>query len=268
MTSPADLSVLSPGPENRVVFLTGGGAYAWCAANALVKQLGRPITMLIEQGVPAKQLVRSRARLRGWPYAIGQFATDIPFRVISRLSQRRISEIQQSHGLDPTPGPGVTVHHVSSANGSDCLGALQAMSPAVVAVFGTRILKQQTLTCVDAPFINYHAGINPKYRGQDPGYWALVNGDAENAGVTVHLIDKGVDTGPVLYQSRVEFTPRDNITTYQMQQLAVALPLFGQAIADGLENRLQPKTVDLPSMQWFPPTLWTYLRNGLARGVW
>jgi len=74
-----------------------------------------------------------------------------------------------------------------------------------VAVYGTRILKPVTLKCASAPFINYHAGINPKYRGQHPGYWPLAQGDEENAGVTVHLVDEGVDMGSVLYQAQVKF---------------------------------------------------------------
>lgn len=119
-----------------------------------------------------------------------------------------------------------------------------------------------------APFINYHAGINPKYRGQHPGYWALVHGDPEHAGVTIHLVDEGVDTGAVLYQARVAFTCEDDITTYQWLQMAHALPLFAAALEDALAQRLTPKRVDLPSRQWFPPTLWAYAWNGMTRGVW
>jgi hypothetical protein len=59
---------------------------------------------------------------------------------------------------------------------------------------------------VPSPFINYHAGINPKYRGQDPAYWARVQGDAEHAGITIHLVDEGVDTGAVLFQTCIDLS--------------------------------------------------------------
>ena len=52
------------------------------------------------------------------------------------------------------------------------------------------------------PVLNYHAGITPKYRGMNGGYWALATGDAGNFGATVHLVDAGVDTGGVLHQVR------------------------------------------------------------------
>jgi methionyl-tRNA formyltransferase len=145
---------------------------------------------------------------------------------------------------------------------------LKRLAPSAVAVYGTRIIRRATLDATRAPFINYHAGINPKYRGQHPGYWALVAGDRENVGVTIHLVDEGIDTGSVLYQARVAFAPEDTIATYQHVQAAHALPLFARAVEDALARRLTPRFVDLPSRQWFPPTLWDYLSNGLVRGVW
>ena len=157
---------------------------------------------------------------------------------------------------------------MQSVNSPECRALLARLNPAVVGVYGTRILQPATLASVAASFINYHAGINPKYRGQHPGYWALAEGDAENAGVTIHLVDEGVDTGSVLYQTRVTFAPEDTIASYQHLQAAHAIPLFARAIEDAKAGRLVPRAVDLPSRQYFPPTLWGYLATGLSRGVW
>ena len=138
----------------------------------------------------------------------------------------------------------------------------------MVVVYGTRIIKRATLSSVAAPFINYHAGVNPKYRGQNGAYWARSQRDPAHAGVTVHLVDEGVDTGEVLYQSATDFSPADNIATYQHRQMATALPLLIRAIEDALSRRLAPHRVALPSRQWFHPTLWGYLRTGMLQGVW
>ena len=88
-------------------------------------------------------------------------------------------------------------------NAPQCRQALQELAPAVVVVIGTRVIKAATLACISAPIINYHAGINPRYRGQHGYYWALSERDPEHAGVTVHLVDSGIDTGAVLLQARV-----------------------------------------------------------------
>ncbi len=249
-----------------IVLLTSGGTLAHIIGNGLADHLG-PITIIEERPEAKDQIIRRRARLQGWFTALGQ----VGFGVAQRLlwpNSRRLSAIWKSHGLDPTPPAALTIHRVPSVNAPECRALLATLNPAVVAVYGTRILKPATLHAVAAPFINYHAGINPKYRGQHPGYWALAEGDSENAGITIHLVDEGVDTGSVLYQTRVTFAPDDTIASYQHLQAAHAIPLFARAIADAQAGRLSPRAIDLPSRQYFPPTLWGYLATGLTRGVW
>ena len=72
----------------------------------------------------------------------------------------------------------------------------------------------------------------------------------------------------MLYQSATDFSPADNIATYQHRQMATALPLLIRAVEDALAARLAPRRVTLPSRQWFHPTLWGYLKTGLAQQVW
>ncbi len=100
------------------------------------------------------------------------------------------------------------------------------------------------------------------------GYWALAEGDAENFGSTVHLVDEGIDSGGILYQARAKPGPRDNFSTYPYLQLALALPMLAQAAEDAFAGRLAPRGSDLPSRLWSHPTIWAYLANGLRRGVW
>ncbi len=251
---------------SRVVLLTAGGTLANIVANGLAARLG-PITLIEEEPEGKAHVIRRRARLQGWATALGQIAFGLAQRLLWP-NKARLSAIWTTHGLDPSLPSGLTVHRVPSVNSPECRALLAGLNPAVVAVYGTRILKPATLASVAAPFINYHAGINPKYRGQHPGYWALAEGDAANAGVTIHLVDEGVDTGSVLYQTRVTFAPEDTIASYQHVQAAHALPLFARAIEDAKAGRLQPRPVDLPSRQYFPPTLWGYLATGITRGVW
>jgi methionyl-tRNA formyltransferase len=48
-------------------------------------------------------------------------------------------------------------------------------------------------------FLNVHAGKLPAYRGRNIINWAIINGETE-IGVTVHLVDRGIDTGDILLQ--------------------------------------------------------------------
>jgi hypothetical protein len=268
-TSPAEGGAaadgcLRPGP---VVLLTSGGAMAWCVANALSRRFP-DLVVLLEAPEGKRAIVRRRARLIGWLPALGQAAAGLLHKLQARLAAARITDLQRRHRLDPGRPRGLVIRDVGSVNAEACRKALAGIRPSVVAVYGTRIIRRDTLRAVDVPFINYHAGINPKYRGQHPGYWALVNGDPGNAGITVHLVDEGVDTGGVLVQARVTFEPGDTIATYQWRQMTVALPLFAEAIAAARAGRIEPYRVDLPSAQHFPPTLWSYAWHGLTKGVW
>lgn len=250
-----------------VVVLTAGGELSAIVVNGLTRALG-PVVVIEENRESKAEILRRRVRLNGVGSALGQVAFGLAQKFVQRRREVRIAEVIRDCRLDPRPNENVFFYRVPSVNSEACRTLLRDLNPSVVAVYGTRILKAATLRAVDAPFINYHAGINPKYRGQHPGYWALANGDRENAGVTIHMIDEGVDTGDVLYQARVRFSAEDTIATYQYVQAASALPLFARAIRDALDGRLNPRRVNLPSQQWFPPTLWQYLATGFTRGVW
>ena len=159
--------------------------------------------MIVEGPVSRAQLLRLRLRRLGWLTVAGQLGFMALQRAQDRLSRRRIAEIKRQAGLDDRLPAGVPVIHVASVNAPECMAHFAALNPAVVVVVGTRIIEAAVLRAVGVPFINYHAGITPKYRGVHGGYWALAQGDRDNCGVTVHLIDPGIDTGGVLYQARI-----------------------------------------------------------------
>jgi folate-dependent phosphoribosylglycinamide formyltransferase PurN len=249
-----------------VVMIVAGGELATRAIKHMAVRFPG-LVVLQEEPETKWQIIRRRTRMLGAVNAWGQVAAGFMIRLVGRFNMKRANEIRQNDPSD-VAARGVRVIKIGSVNSKRCRRALQLLKPRAVAVYGTRIISQATLDAIDAPFINYHAGINPKYRGQHPAYWARACGDDENAGVTVHLVDKGVDTGEVIYQAPVAFERRDNIATYQYVQLSTGMDLLGRAINDALAGRLQTTRVELPSKLWFPPTLWQYVWNGTVKGVW
>lgn len=268
--SDVSLSALSDpgsGRPPRIVILCAGTPLAAMFINRMRRRF--PDAVVLQEEPETKwTILRRRARLVGWPQAVGQAAFGVLAKLIGKRSRQRLAEIMETYDLDPRPHCRDTWQAVGSVNSNACRAALVAAQPDVVLVYGTRIIKAATLRCVPAPFINYHAGFNPLYRGQHGAYWALATGDADHAGLTIHIVDEGVDTGAVLYQSVTRFAPADNISTYQTRQMADAVPLMIQAAEDALAGRLRPVHVPLPSKQWFMPTLWGYCRTGLQTGVW
>jgi hypothetical protein len=74
----------------------------------------------------------------------------------------------------------------------------------VVVSYGYRhILKKPVIESSAAPIINLHISYLPWNRGAHPNFWSFF--DCTPSGVSIHLIDDGVDTGPILYQRYVNF---------------------------------------------------------------
>jgi folate-dependent phosphoribosylglycinamide formyltransferase PurN len=250
-----------------IVLLTSDGALARIVAAHLSRAFAG-LHVVVEQSEGKRAIFRRRARLVGVVSSFGQAALSVALRLKRRSASSRQAEIERACRFDDQFAPGTVIHAVGSVNDAECRRLIARLGPKVIAVYGTRIIGAATLDAADAPFINYHAGINPKYRGQHPAYWARVAGDDDNAGVTIHIVDRGVDTGGVIAQARVAFDRRDTIQTYQWVQAGVALPLFVRVLRDALDGFVEPADVALPSNKYFPPTLWAYLWHGVARGVW
>jgi methionyl-tRNA formyltransferase len=226
------------------------------------------LKVVVEQPVARATLARRRIKRLGLLHVAGQMAFAVVARGLHYASRRRIAGILEQHRLEPRWPEGCERFEVPTVNSPECIACLDRLNPRVILLLGTRIIDRNTLAAIKAPLINYHAGITPKYRGIHGGYWAKAEGDLENFGVTVHLVDPGIDTGAVLYQARVTPTGADNYATFPYLQLAAALPLMEQAARDALAGKLTPQTVDLPSRLWSHPTIWSYLAGGLRRGAW
>lgn len=78
---------------------------------------------------------------------------------------------------------------------------------------GIGILKGDILTAPAIGFLNVHPGRLPQYRGNACPEWALLNGDQVVA--TAHLIDEGIDTGPVITSRAYEISPVWNYADFR-----------------------------------------------------
>ena len=79
---------------------------------------------------------------------------------------------------------------------------MAAARPDVVLVFGTGILREPLLSAFDGRIINIHLGLSPYYRGAGTNFWPLVNREPEYVGATIHYLDAGIDTGPIISHAR------------------------------------------------------------------
>ncbi|MBI3306195.1 MAG: hypothetical protein HYZ84_00105 [Candidatus Omnitrophica bacterium] len=87
-------------------------------------------------------------------------------------------------------------------NLSEEIETMKALKPDVVLVFGSGLLKVPLIESFKGRIINMHLGLSPYYRGSGTNFWPLVNREPEFVGATIHYIDPGIDTGPILAHAR------------------------------------------------------------------
>ncbi|MFC4765119.1 formyl transferase [Dyella koreensis] len=223
--------------------------------------------VVLEQKPSSAKMIRHRAKKLGWSETLGQIAFIAFSRWLGKISRRRVRQLLQRYGLDDAPIPSQAITHVTSANQREVIRLLRELAPDAVVVNGTRILSKKLLTSIEAPFLNTHMGITPAYRGVHGGYWALAMNDRAHCGVTVHVVDEGVDTGGILYQATIDVDADDNFATYPIHQIAKAIPLMRAALHDVTAQRLSPREGEGPSRQWYHPTLLFYLKQRMLKGI-
>lgn len=252
----------------RIALLCGRGDSSAAVANALKARFGA-LAVVVERPEGRMLFLKRRLKRLGALELAGQLAFKAAvLPVLKRRSRTRRAEILAQSGMDADPAVLDQALQVQSVNSAEVVEWLRHNRPEVVVVNGTRIIGKRVLEATDAVFINTHCGITPEYRGVHGGYWALASGDRENCGVTVHLVDTGIDTGDILFQSKVEPQPGDNFVTYPYLQLAAALPNLLAAVDNALEGRLRPFRRETSSRLWSHPTLWGYLGAGMRRSIW
>jgi methionyl-tRNA formyltransferase len=75
--------------------------------------------------------------------------------------------------------------------------------------FGYRyIISEDIIGRVKNPIINLHISLLPYNRGADPNFWSFYENTPK--GVSIHILDKGVDTGPLLIQKEIVFAEHED----------------------------------------------------------
>lgn len=96
---------------------------------------------------------------------------------------------------------------------AETAAALKAADVDLVCLAGfMRLVKQPLLEAFPKHILNIHPSILPAYPGLNAWKQALDDGATE-AGCTVHHVDAGMDTGPIIIQAKVPVLPDDTATT-------------------------------------------------------
>jgi methionyl-tRNA formyltransferase len=122
--------------------------------------------------------------------------------------------------------------------------ALRALKPElmVVAAYGL-ILPQALLDIPVHGCLNVHASLLPKYRGASPVVSALLVGERET-GITIMLMDAGMDTGPILAQRAIAINPEDNAESLETRLSLLGATLLAETLPQWIAGDITPQAQD------------------------
>jgi hypothetical protein len=125
-----------------------------------------------------------------------------------------------------------------------------------VLVFGTDLIKPPLLEPARRRMINMHLGLSPYYRGTATNFYPLLNGEPELVGATIHLIDAGIDTGPILQHARPAIVAEDRPHTIGCKAIAAGIAAMASVV-----QRLRAGEPLIGVPQWKDPRARVYLRR-------
>ncbi|RJQ41001.1 MAG: hypothetical protein C4545_07705 [Anaerolineaceae bacterium] len=102
---------------------------------------------------------------------------------------------------------------------SICEKFVRPLEPHLIVFTGGGLVRQNILQIPGLGVLNCHTGVLPAYRGMDVVEWTAMENAVEKIGfgVTLHYMDKGVDTGPILLVHHITPAPQDTFSTIRMR---------------------------------------------------
>jgi len=147
-----------------------------------------------------------------------------------------VKQFAVSHGL--------RVVQPETFRNAEAVSALEELQPdiIIVAAYG-QILPDSVLRIPEYNCINIHPSLLPKYRGPSPVAAAILNDDV-TTGVTIMLIEKRVDSGPILSQKEIPANGDDTTESLSEKLAKLGAELLIETIPSWIAGKIQPRIQD------------------------
>lgn len=160
--------------------------------------------------------------------------TIVHFMARERIVDASIRAFCRRHAIE--------VASASDLNAPAVHEILDRVRPDCVVFVGGGLIRAPTLHRSGRGVINCHMGVLPRYRGMDVVEWALLEGRPAEVGLTTHLMDPGVDTGPILRVDRVAPDAFSGIGDLRNHLESRMPTLITQTCVDLLAGRIEPRS--------------------------
>lgn len=163
----------------------------------------------------------------------------------------------------------IQTHIVESANDVETQTLLKGATPDLILVYGTGLLKSATYSLSKLASINAHGGKIPGYRGLDTNLWAAYEGRPDEMMVTLHGVDKKLDTGPVYLACPIEPQADLSLISIRYYTTILCTKMFIDLIKMFSSGAPKPMIQDLTNSRYYNPMPWLLkLQTNRKLGVW
>ncbi len=159
-------------------------------------------------------------------------------------TQTTLAFLEGRSSNDSLQGTGGEVQSRTSDHGSSRPSTFDLRPSTAAAdtlvVFGTNLIKDPILRRYRGRIINMHLGLSPYYRGTATNFYPLLYGEPEYVGATIHLIDAGIDSGPILAHARPEIVAEDMPHTIGCKAIQAGTDKLIAVLRDFEQGGVQP----------------------------
>ena len=147
----------------------------------------------------------------------------------------------------PVPSPvkvramelGLDVCQPESLRGSAPSEGIRVVKPDVIVVVAYgKFLPAEVLSIPPHGCLNIHPSLLPRYRGPSPVASAILDGLTET-GVSLMLLDEGMDTGPVIASEAVAIGPRDTADGLTFRLFETGARMLRERLPEWIEGRIE-----------------------------
>lgn len=229
----------------------------------ILKKNNIAYTLVIERGTATREKILrkifTQSNVLKWPFKILDLVALIIYRKLTDLWLHTKLLVPTSSKHYPSDVP---QFHVDYVNSKETLQLLDRLQPDLMIIFGTSILKEDTIRKSKKYTLNIHTGIVPFYRNVHGDFWLLANKDYVHAGSTIMYVDTGIDSGDIALQKELRLTNHDSIVALKRKLLILSSDMLLESIIlakKGLLPRKKQEQAD--AVYYNTPTFFDFIRN-------
>lgn len=217
----------------KIVVLTNDGSLYGRRLLTALSVAGIQVTTVVIKQSPTYyfRLFRMVRREIGYMGTVAQFVQ----RLLARRWENNYLQRNQPESLRAYSDMCEMVVETHGTNTESTIQSLNRLRPDILILGQTGIVRNSILTVPRIGTLNAHPGMLPMYRGLDCYKWALFEGRPDCVGASVHWVDEGVDTGPVISSKRVDIRGFANFreVEFELYKECINMLCF---VLKGMEN--------------------------------